>query len=96
MSFGESVTPAPRQVVLPVLRPGMTDLTILGYPVETVLAEKIVTAVDLCPASTRVRDVADIDSITGAHDLSLDGVRAPSEVTHRSIVSTVSTGTPPI
>ena len=74
VNFGDPVTPAPRQVALPALRPGMPAVTVLGYPLETVLAEKIVTAVDLGAASTRVRDYADIYSITGAHDLSRDGV----------------------
>ncbi len=83
VSFGDPVTPAPREVVLPALRPGMTNVTILGYPIETVRAEKIVTAVDLGAASTRVRDYADIYSITGAHDLSRDGVRQAIAATAR-------------
>jgi Nucleotidyl transferase AbiEii toxin, Type IV TA system len=83
VSFGDPVTPAPRQVALPALRPGMADVTVLGYPIETVLAEKIVTAVDLGPASTRVRDYADIYSITGAHDLSRSGVRKAIAATAR-------------
>ena len=49
VSFGDPVTPAPRQVVLPALRPGMAAVTALGYPIETVLAEKIVTAVTSAP-----------------------------------------------
>jgi hypothetical protein len=40
---------------------------VLGYPVETVLAEKLTTAIDLAEASTRVRDLADIYTVTGAH-----------------------------
>ena len=83
VSFGDPVTPAPRQVLLPALRPGMADVAILGYPIETVLAEKIVTAVDLGAASTRVRDYADIFSITSAHDLSRDGVRQAIAATAR-------------
>jgi hypothetical protein len=47
VNFGDPVTPAPRTVVLPALRPGMKDVAVLGYPIETVLAEKIVTALDL-------------------------------------------------
>jgi hypothetical protein len=87
VSFGDPVTPVPRRVVLPALRPGMTDVIVLGYPIETVLAEKIVTAVDLGQASTRVRDYADIYAITGAHDLSRDGVREAIVATarHRGI-----------
>jgi hypothetical protein len=83
VSFGDPVTPDPRHVVLPALRPGMTDVTVLGYPIETVLAEKIVTAVDLGAASTRVRDYTDVYSITGAHDLSCEGVRQAIVATAR-------------
>ena len=73
VNFGDPVTPAPRKVVLPALRPDMPAVTVLGYPIETVLAEKIVTALDLGAANTRVRDYADIYTITGAHDLSCEG-----------------------
>lgn len=41
----------------------------LGYPVETVLAEKIATAITLGPANTRVRDYADIYALTGRYAL---------------------------
>jgi hypothetical protein len=40
---------------------------VLGYPVETVLAEKLTTAIDLAEANTRVRDLADIYTLAGAH-----------------------------
>ena len=87
VSFGDPVTPAPRRVVLPALRPDMPAVTVLGYPIETVLAEKIVTALDLGAANTRVRDYADIYTITGAHDLSCEGVRQAIVATahHRSV-----------
>jgi Nucleotidyl transferase AbiEii toxin, Type IV TA system len=42
----------------------MEPVHVLGYPVETVLAE-IATAIGLGPANTRVRDYADIYSLTG-------------------------------
>ena len=38
----------------------MPPVRVLGYPIETVLAEKITTAIGLGPANTRVRDYADI------------------------------------
>lgn len=87
VNFGDPVTPAPRKVVLPALRPDMPAVTVLGYPIETVLAEKIVTALDLGAANTRVRDYADIYTITGAHDLSCEGVRQAIVATahHRSV-----------
>ena len=65
VNFGDPITPAPGWVTLPPLRTGMEPVRVLGYPVETVLAEKIATAIELGPANTRVRDYADIYTLTG-------------------------------
>jgi hypothetical protein len=64
VNFGDPVTPAPRELSLPSLRPGIPPIRVLGYPIETVLAEKITTAIGLGPANTRVRDYADIYTLT--------------------------------
>lgn len=66
VNFGDPVTPAPRTVELPSLRPDAPPIRILGYPIETALAEKLVTAIELRRANTRVRDFADIHLLTGA------------------------------
>ena len=70
VNFGDPITPAPGWVTLPPLRAGMEPVRVLGYPIETVLAEKIATAIGLGPANTRVRDYADIYSLTGIHVIS--------------------------
>jgi hypothetical protein len=75
INFGDPVTPGPRLVELPALRPGTAAIRILGYPVETVLAEKLTTAIELGPASTRVRDYADIFVLTGTQSLRCGSVR---------------------
>jgi len=69
VNFGDPVTPAPRRVILPSLRPGMSPIEVLGYPIETVLAEKITTAIALGPANTRVRDYADIFTLIGGRPI---------------------------
>ena len=66
INFGDPVTPAPRSVVLPSLRPDTPPVRILGYPIETVLAEKLVTAIELRKANTRVRDFVDIHLLTSS------------------------------
>ena len=68
----------------------MAPVAVLGYPIETVLAEKIVTALELGAANTRVRDYADIYSITGAHDLDRAAVRQAIDATaaHRGVALT--------
>lgn len=69
LNFGDPVTPAPGRVTIPSLRPGMEPVRVLGYPVETVLAEKIATAIALGPANSRVRDYADIYTLTGNNSM---------------------------
>ena len=69
INFGDPVTPAPQQMSLPGLRPASAPIEVLGYPVETVLAEKITTAIDLADANTRVRDFVDIYTVTGSHTI---------------------------
>lgn len=69
VNFGDPVTPAPQMINLPALRPHDAPVRILGYPIETVLAEKIATAITLGAANTRVRDYADIYTLIGKHDL---------------------------
>jgi len=81
INFGDPVTPAPRPVEIPSLREGLEPVRITGYPVETVLAEKIATAIDLGEANTRVRDWADIYSLTGSQEVRYDEVRAAIEAT---------------
>lgn len=75
ISFGDPVTPAPQMIELPALRPRTAPVRVLGYPIETVLAEKISTAIELGAASTRVRDWADIYVLTGAQAVTCAAAR---------------------
>lgn len=90
VNFGDPITPAPRQLDLPSIRPGAAPIPVLGYPIETVLAEKIVTAITLGAANTRVRDYADIYTLTGQHDLTHavmnEALRATAEFRRASLV----------
>jgi hypothetical protein len=67
VNFGDPITPLPDWVTIPALRTGMDPVRVLGYPIETILAEKLATAIYLGPANTRVRDYADIYTLTGGH-----------------------------
>lgn len=75
INFGDPVTPAPRTVVLPALRPDTPPIRVLGYPLETVLAEKLVTAIELGRANTRVRDFVDIYLLTGTQTVRCQSLR---------------------
>jgi hypothetical protein len=65
LAVRDPITPGPQRIEFPSQRPGRTATALFGYPIETVLAEKISTAVFPGAANTRVRDYADIDTLTG-------------------------------
>lgn len=87
INFGDPVTPAPQLLELPSQRPGVPPVTVLGYPIETVLAEKTSTAIALQEANTRVRDYVDVYTLTGRHAVSYESVRSALEATagHRGV-----------
>lgn len=65
INVGDPVTPAPIEVAYPSLLD--EPFALVGYPLETVLAEKVVTMVDRGDATTRDRDFADVFVLTGRH-----------------------------
>jgi Nucleotidyl transferase AbiEii toxin, Type IV TA system len=85
VNFGDPITPAPQRIELPALRPGQPPVHVFGYPVQTVLAEKIATAIALGPANTRVRDYADVYTLIGSRPVAHAGVREAllATTTHR-------------
>jgi Nucleotidyl transferase AbiEii toxin, Type IV TA system len=87
INFGDPITPAPSTITYPGLRADFAPVQILGYPLATVLAEKLTTAIQLGAANTRIRDYADIWTLTGLHDLDTIQLQAALEntATHRKI-----------
>lgn len=67
VNFGDPITPAPTEVSYPQLLGGEFDL--VGYPLASVLAEKLVTMLELRDANTRERDVGDIVRIARSHQI---------------------------
>ena len=58
VNVGDPVWPVPGPVEVPRLLGG--SVTLLGYPLTMILAEKIVTGVERGTANTRWRDYADV------------------------------------
>ena len=80
VNFGDPIWPAPRLIDLPRVVPlGLPPVTLLGYPLTMVLAEKIVTAIDRGIANTRWRDFADVYALTRLHPVDAAEVRASAE-----------------
>lgn len=65
VSVGDPVTPRPVEVEFPWLLD--EPFTIVGYPLETVLAEKIVTMIERGDTTTRERDFADVFLLIRRH-----------------------------
>lgn len=79
INVGDPVTPAPIEVSYPSLLDEPFGL--VGYPLETVLAEKIVTMIDRGDATTRDRDFADVYVLTGRHEVDAQQLAAAIRAT---------------
>lgn len=86
ISFGDPITPEPRLIDYPQQLTGST-FRLLGYPLETVMAEKLTTAITLRNTNTRDRDYADLYRLIMLHTVTRDGVRTAllRTATHRGV-----------
>jgi hypothetical protein len=66
VSIGDPIWPTPTEISLPRLLE-QEPIQLRGYPMEMVLAEKIVTALERGSSSTRWRDFGDIYLLTNRH-----------------------------
>ncbi len=66
VNVGDPIHPAPTTVTVPRLLAG-EPITVRGYPLSMVYAEKLVTAVQRGTASTRWRDFGDIWTLSHHH-----------------------------
>lgn len=93
ISFGDPITPEARLVNY-AQRLDPEPFQIYGYPIDTVIAEKLTTAIDLGEANTRDRDYADLYRMICQNDLNATAVRTAVERTasHRGLrLSSLST-----
>ena len=86
VSLGDPITPEPQLIAYQQLLEAGT-FTILGYPLATVIAEKLSTAVELGDLNTRDRDYGDLYRLLRANILRADEVAAALEATaaHRRV-----------
>lgn len=86
ISFGDPVTPEPQIINYPQ-QLSADSFQIFGYPLATVIAEKLSTAVSLGDLNTRERDYADLYRLVTLH--TLDGGELTEALTstarHRGI-----------
>lgn len=88
VNFGDPIWPAPQLIELPRIVPlDQPPVTLLGYPLAMVLAEKIVTAIDRGEGNTRWRDFADAYTLTRLHSVEAGVLRSSLETvsTYRGV-----------
>ncbi|MCE7082802.1 nucleotidyl transferase AbiEii/AbiGii toxin family protein [Streptomyces sp. ST2-7A] len=85
VNVGDPVVPTPGSVALPRLRGGA--VTLLGYPLAMVRAEKIITMLERGEVNTRWRDFADVYLLAARHDADGDELMAAMEAVakHRGV-----------
>jgi len=85
VNVGDPVTPAPVEVTYPALLD--EPFTMIGYPLETVLAEKLVTMIARGDTTTRDRDFADVWLLTGRHQIGFQllGAAITATADHRGV-----------
>jgi hypothetical protein len=79
VNVGDPIWPGPEALVVPRLLGG--TVTVAGYPLPMVYAEKLVTMLQRGTANTRWRDFADVYLLSGEHAVGAAAIRrAMSEV----------------
>jgi hypothetical protein len=78
VKFGDPV--GPQKIDYPTL---LSDepIELLGYPVESVIAEKVETMISRGDANTRERDYADVLALSRIHSVGVQGFRRALEQT---------------
>jgi len=67
VSFGDPISPGPAEITYPALR--QQPFTLVGYPLSTVVAEKVASMLQLGDANTRERDFGDVYRIASFHTM---------------------------
>lgn len=75
VSVGDPISPDPGVVSVPSMLEGVAPIEVLGYQLESVYAEKLVTALARGTASTRWRDLADVWTLSQHHTCSGDDLQ---------------------
>lgn len=71
IGFNDVIIPKPQKIQYPTLL-GMPAPALLGYTLETVIAEKLESIVKLALVNTRMKDFYDLWTILGSHEIESD------------------------
>ena len=90
ISFGDPIWPAPQKIDVPRVldKDQSAPISILGYPLVMIVAEKVVTMIQRGEANTRWRDFADVIAIAARHSVNESELRSAltTVATHRRAI----------
>ena len=90
ISFGDPIWPAPQRVDLPRVldKDRASSISMLGYPLVMIVAEKVITMLQRGEANTRWRDFADVFAIAIRHSMDENELRSAlvTVAAHRHVV----------
>ena len=97
LNVGDPIVPGAKKITLPRMLEDANQISLLGYPISMVLAEKMVTAIQRGTANTRWRDFGDIYQLSRRHPISssdlMNSMRAVAE--YRAVaISTLKVSLP--
>lgn len=72
IGFGDIITPSPESLDYPTLIPEMTDVNVLAYSLETVVAEKFEAMIALSTGNSRMKDFFDVYRILSSGNVRRD------------------------
>jgi predicted nucleotidyltransferase component of viral defense system len=81
VSFGDPIRPRPTEITYPSLR--QQPFALVGYPLPTVVAEKVSSMIELGDANTRERDFGDVYRIASLHPMDARELRNALRATAR-------------
>ena len=89
ISFGDPIWTAPQKIDVPRVldKDQSSPISILGYPLVMVVAEKVVTMLQRGEVNTRWRDFADVVAIAARHSMEATELRSAltTVATHRRV-----------
>ena len=93
IGFGDAITPGPQTVELPALL-GLPPARLIGYPRETVIAEKLEAMVKFGRANSRMKDFYDLVELARRFAFDGDALRSAVEATFTRRGTPVPVGPP--
>lgn len=78
IGFNDVIIPEPQKIQYPTLL-GMAEPALLGYTLETVIAEKLESIVKLALVNTRMKDFYDLWTLLSHHEINLDKLKIAIE-----------------